>query len=92
MASFKAEVYKHQVRRDGTYSIKIRIIHNRKKKYIDTDLVVTRNDITKGFKLKNYFFIDETEKIIKKYRGIEELGIIKIPLSPFSVVKLSIRT
>jgi integrase len=70
MASFKAEIYKHQVRRDGTYSIKIRIIHNRKKKYIDTDLVVTKNDITKGFKLKNYFFIDETEKLIKKYRDI----------------------
>jgi len=70
MASFKAEVYKHHVRRDGTYSIKIRIIHNRKKKYIDTGLVVTKDDVTKGFNLKNYFFIDETEKIIKKYRDI----------------------
>ena len=70
MASFKAEVYKHQVRRDGTYSIKIRVIHNREKRYINTDLVVTKDDITKGFKLKNYFFIDETDKIIKKYRDI----------------------
>jgi len=70
MASFKAEVYKHHVRRDGTYSIKIRIIHNRKKKYVDTGLVVTKDDVTKGFNLKNYFFIDETEKIIKKYRDI----------------------
>jgi len=70
MATFKAEVYKHQIRRDGTYSIKIRVIHNRKKKYIDTDLVVTKSDITKGFKLKNLFFIDKTEDIIKKYRDI----------------------
>ena len=45
MASFKAEVYKHQVRKDGTYSIKIRVIHNRKKKYIDTNLVVTKDDV-----------------------------------------------
>ena len=33
--------------------------------------MVTKNDITKkGFKLKNHFFIDETEKMIMKYRDI----------------------
>ena len=70
MATFKAEVNKHQVRKDGTYTIKIRILHKRKKRYLSTNLVVTKNDLTKSFKLKNYFFIDETEKIIKNYRDI----------------------
>jgi len=70
MVCFKAEVYRHQVRRDGIYSIKRCVIHNRKKKYIATNLIVTKDDITKGFNLKNYFFIDKTEELIKKYRDI----------------------
>jgi len=41
-----------------------------KSKYINTDLVVTKSDITRGFKLKNLFFIEKTEDIIKKYRDI----------------------
>ena len=66
MATFKAVVLKHQMREDATFGIKIRLTHDRKSKYINTDLVVTKNDITKGFKLKNHFFIDKTEDIIKK--------------------------
>ena len=70
MATFKAVVLKHQMREDATFGIKIRLTHERKSKYINTDLVVTKSDITKGFKLKNHFFIDKTENIIKKYRDI----------------------
>ena len=36
MATFKAEVYAHQKRADGTYNIKIRVIHQQRKKYIPT--------------------------------------------------------
>ena len=42
MASFKAVVFKHQMRNDATFGIKIRLTHNRKSKYINTDLVVTK--------------------------------------------------
>jgi hypothetical protein len=31
MTTFKAEIYAHQKRADGTYNIKIRVTHNRKK-------------------------------------------------------------
>ena len=31
MATFKAEVYKHQKRSDGTWNVKIRVTHNRQK-------------------------------------------------------------
>ncbi|MCL2132320.1 MAG: phage integrase SAM-like domain-containing protein, partial [Lentimicrobiaceae bacterium] len=70
MASFKAVVLKHQIRNDATFGIKIRLTHGRKSKYINTDLIVTKDDVTKSFKLKNHFFVDETDKIIKKYRDI----------------------
>lgn len=33
MATFKAEVYAHQKKQDGTYNIKVRVTHNQKKKY-----------------------------------------------------------
>ena len=56
MASFKTVVLKHQERRDATFGIKIRLTHNRQSKYINTDLVITKNDITKKFKLKKPFF------------------------------------
>ena len=70
MATFKAVVLKHQVRPDGTFFIKIRLTHNRRSKYINTSLAVTKDDITKGFRLKNHFFIDEIEKLIRKYRDV----------------------
>ena len=70
MATFKAVVLKHQVRSDSTFNIKVRITHNRKSKYINTNWVVGKDDITRSFKLKNHFFIDETEKLIKQYRDI----------------------
>jgi len=70
MATFKAVVFKHQTRNDATYNIKIRVTHQRESKYINTNFVVTKEDVTKSFKLKNYFFINETDNIIKKYRDI----------------------
>ena len=77
MATFKAVVIKCNKRKDLTYNINIRITHNRKSKYINTGLVVTNNDITKGFKLKNFFFIDETDKIIKKNITLKNWGLLK---------------
>ncbi|MCL2041944.1 MAG: hypothetical protein FWG84_07915 [Bacteroidales bacterium] len=68
--SFKAVVLRHQVRRDGTYGIKIRLTHNQRSKYINTGLVVTEDDITPDFQLKKRFFIAEVEKLIKEYRSI----------------------
>lgn len=70
MATFKAEVYAHQKKQDGTYNIKIRVIHNQKKKYIATTYYATREDLTRSLKLKNQHYIDETDELIKKYRRI----------------------
>jgi len=70
MATFKAVVYSHHKRADGTWNIKIRVIHNRKIRYIATNWYVTKDDITKSFKLKNAIYIDYVDDLIKSYRKI----------------------
>ena len=46
MATFKAEVYAHQKKKDGTYNIKIRVYHNKEKKYLSTPFFVTQEHLT----------------------------------------------
>lgn len=75
MTTFKAEVYQHQKRADGTYNIKIRVTHNRQKKYLPTPYYIYRDDLTRNYKIKNQYYIDECDKLIKKYRSvIDSLG------------------
>ena len=68
MATFKAEVYAHQKREDGTYNIKIRVTQNKRKKYLSTVWYVTKDDLTRSLKLKNQKYIDLTNDLIRKYR------------------------
>lgn len=69
MATFKAEVYAHQKKKDGTYNIKIRVTHNQQKRYLATPYYITKDDITqKTFKIKNQYYIDKADEIIKRYR------------------------
>ncbi len=70
MATFKAEVYSHHRKKDGTYNLKIRVTHKQGKKYIPTALYVDKDDLTRSMKIKNQFILDEADKIIKKYRSI----------------------
>lgn len=69
MATFKAEVYAHQKKKDGTYNIKIRVTHNGKKRYLATPYYIYKEDITqKTHKIKNQHYIDLTDELIKNYR------------------------
>lgn len=68
MTTFKAEVYAHQKKQDGTYNIKIRVIHRGKKRYLPTPFFVTQKDLTKSLKIKNQKYIDLTDDIIRGYR------------------------
>lgn len=70
MATFKAEVYAHQKKADGTYNIKIRVTQNRQKRYLATTYYVTKDDLTRTLKLKNQKYIDLTDQLIRKYRHI----------------------
>jgi integrase len=69
MATFKAEVYAHQKKQDGTYNIKIRVTQNMHKKYLATPWYVTKDDLTRSLKLKNQKYIDLTDNLIKSYRS-----------------------
>lgn len=69
MATFKAEVYAHQKRADGTYNIKIRVTHKQRKKYLATQWYVGKEDLTRSLKLKNQKYIDMVDELIRKYRA-----------------------
>lgn len=76
MATFKAEVYAHQRKADGTYNIKIRVTHNQRKKYLATPWYVTKDDLTRSMKIKNQKYIDYTDTLIKSYRSkCDRLGM-----------------
>lgn len=70
MATFKAEIYAHQKRADGTYNIKIRVTHKKRKKYLATPWYVGKEDMTRALKLKNQRYIDMVEDLLRKYRSI----------------------
>ncbi len=70
MATFKAEVYAHQKRSDGTYNIKIRVTHKQRKKYLATPWYVGKEDLTRSLKLKNQRYIDMVEDLLRRYRSI----------------------
>ncbi|MDD3161976.1 MAG: phage integrase SAM-like domain-containing protein [Bacteroidales bacterium] len=75
MATFKAEVYAHHKRADGTWNIKIRITHQKNKKYVSTPFYIYKEDLTRNLKQKNQYYIDECDKIIRRYRTIcDRLG------------------
>ena len=69
MATFKAEVYAHQKKADGTYNIKIRVTQNQRKRYLATPWYVTKDDLTRSLKLKNQKYIDLTDNLIRSYRA-----------------------
>ncbi len=70
MATFKAEVQKHQKRKDKTWNVKIRITHNRVVRRLPTSIYVNQEDLTvKNFKIKNQEKIDQCNEIINYYRN-----------------------
>ena len=71
MATFKAEVYAHQKKADGTYNIKIRVTHKQRKKYLATPWYVGKEDLTRSLKLKNQRYIDMVDDVIKRYRSCQ---------------------
>lgn len=75
MATFKAEVLPHQKKRDGTYNIKIRIYHNRGKKYLSTPFFVKQEHLSQRGNIKSTYYINKCNELIDHYRKrVEELG------------------
>ena len=73
MATVKYEVLRHNMRKDKTWNVVIRVTHKRVMKYISTTVFVTRKELTSSFKIKNFQKKEKCEDILRIYRKrIEE--------------------
>lgn len=73
--TFKVFVDPASLRRDGTRNVKIRVTHGRRTLKVPTHLYATADDLTRSFELKNYDYIDQTDDIIRRWRGhVAKLG------------------
>lgn len=75
MATFKALILSDKKKADGTYNVKIRVIHNRKIKYISTPFYVGGKEVVKKktngkeeLKIKNQALLDTLEEVIVGYK------------------------
>lgn len=68
--TFKAVVYAHHRKSDGTYNVKIRVIHNRQKRHIPTNIFVTAKELTRGLKVKDAAIADQLKKEVERYQHI----------------------
>lgn len=87
MATFKAEVQKHQKRKDKTWNVKIRLTHNRIIRRLPTSIYVKQEDLTaKNFRIKNQSKIDQCNEIIAHYR--EKCNRITLSIDNMSIDEL----
>ena len=75
MPTFKPVISKSDERKDGTFLVKIRMIHNRQTRYIRTPFYVHKRDITKKGAIKDRFLLDKLdERCAELRRRVTELG------------------
>ncbi|MCL2028487.1 MAG: site-specific integrase [Bacteroidales bacterium] len=70
MPTFKAEVRQDRQRSDGTFNVRIRVIHNRKPSYIPTQWYITKADLKRDGELKSPYYKDLSDDKIREYRRI----------------------
>lgn len=89
MATFKGVVLNNQRKQDGTYNVKIRVTHNRQTRYIATPFYVTKDQLTRGMKIKDNLILDKVqEKIVELRRASDELGFLSQEMSVEHLVKV----
>jgi len=75
MATVREVVLPHHKKEDGTWNVKIRVTHNRKSTYIDTQHYVGAKQLKKDFRIKDQFILDLIYPLLIEYRTkISELG------------------
>lgn len=84
MASFNVEIGKEK--QDGTAKVMIRVVHERKIRRIDTNIFVTKNDLTRGGKIKNQEILDMLEERISELRRKANKVAARIGAAAFSLV------
>ena len=69
MPSFKAVVIPGDKRNDGTYNVKIRVLHNRGQRRIPTSLFARPSDLTRSLKIKNPDILSKCDALIVRMRA-----------------------
>lgn len=70
MATVSPIVFEHHKKADGTWNIKIRVSHKGKERYINTDHFVSKNQLTKKFKIKDDVILGLLHSTLARYRQI----------------------
>ena len=70
MATIKYEVLRHNMRKDKTWNVVIRVTHKRVMKYIPTTVFVTRDELTSSFKIKNYEKLESVRTSFASTAGV----------------------
>lgn len=69
MATFKWIIQKEKLRADGTYNVKILMIHKRVRRLIGTQVYVdAKRDVTRGLAIKNQKVLDVLEDMVRDCR------------------------
>ncbi|MDD3108574.1 MAG: site-specific integrase [Alistipes sp.] len=68
MATFKAII--QDKKKDGTFRVKIRVIHNAGVRRIPTNIFVSETQVTRTLKIKDQQVIDQAENLIRRFRSI----------------------
>lgn len=72
---FRAVVFAHHRRKDGTYNVKINVYFNGKERRLPTNIYCTKGDLTRSFHIKNNDIISKVnEEIGKMQKAISDLS------------------
>lgn len=84
MATFKAVVFAHQKRADGTYNVKIRVTHHRQSRCLPTSLNVAPSELTRSLKFK------PGQAQLKADTLVREMQQALATLNPFAVEEMDV--
>ncbi|MDR2586315.1 MAG: site-specific integrase [Prevotellaceae bacterium] len=74
MATYKALVYRDEKRKDGTFSVRIRVTHNRKSIKVPTGIYIAADELSKNLKIKNQHISDKLDDLIRSWRQITNMA------------------
>ncbi|MDR1698605.1 MAG: hypothetical protein LBR75_02115 [Prevotellaceae bacterium] len=77
--TFDYIIYKYERKKDKTRSVIIRITKDRKKNYVRTSFLLTREDLTKSFKIRNQKYIDVLEDLLRLCRKWANDNAVLLP-------------
>ncbi|MBF0651695.1 site-specific integrase [Dysgonomonas sp. GY75] len=68
--TFKPCIHRHRQRKDKNFSVIIRIGYKSKYAFLETGYLVSKNDLSRKFEIKNQIIINKCNAIISEYSNI----------------------